>query len=118
MQNLINKYPIPFLILLCMLLYLPGMTSLPPVDRDEARFAQASRQMLEDNDFVNIRFQDDPRHKKPAGIYWLQAGCARIFGALGTDRIWPYRIPSVLGAILAVMATFLMGRRLFDENGE
>lgn len=110
------KYPFAILIFLCLLLYLPGITRLPPVDRDEARFAQASRQMLEDNDFVRIRFQDEPRHKKPVGIYWLQAGCAKIFGALGTDRIWPYRIPSVLGAILAVLATFGFGRRLFDEK--
>jgi 4-amino-4-deoxy-L-arabinose transferase-like glycosyltransferase len=112
----IVKYPIPILLLLCLLLYLPGITRMPPVDRDEARFAQASRQMLEDNDFVRIRFQDEPRHKKPVGIYWLQAGCAKIFGALGTDRIWPYRIPSVLGAILAVLATFLFGRRLFGKE--
>ena len=32
------------LILLCLLLYLPGLTTLPPVDRDEARLAQATRQ--------------------------------------------------------------------------
>jgi len=38
---------------------LPGLTSLPVIDRDEARFAQASVQMAETNDFLNIRFQDE-----------------------------------------------------------
>ncbi|MEE8621332.1 MAG: hypothetical protein V3T37_04705, partial [Syntrophobacteria bacterium] len=48
------------LILLCLVLYLPGLTTLPPVDRDEARFVQATRQMLESKDFVQIRFQNKP----------------------------------------------------------
>ncbi len=58
---------------LCLFLYLPGISAIPPLDRDEARFAQATRQMLETGDFLRIRFQDEARNKKPAGIYWLQA---------------------------------------------
>ena len=62
------------LALLCLAIFLPGLASVPPLDRDEPRFAEASRQMLESGDFVNIRFQDEPRLKKPVGIYWLQVG--------------------------------------------
>ncbi len=51
----------------------PGIAAMPPLDRDEARFMQATRQMLETGDFIRIRFQDEARNKKPAGIYWLQA---------------------------------------------
>ena len=102
------------LILLCLGLYLPGLFTLPPVDRDEPRFAQASRQMLEDNDFVRIRFQNVPRHKKPGGIYWLQAATVAATGTLQTPHIWPYRIPSLLGAILSVLLIFTFGKRLFD----
>ena len=36
---------------LCFALYLPGITTIPVLDRDEARFAQATRQMLETGDF-------------------------------------------------------------------
>ena len=35
------------LVLLCLVFFLPGLTKLPPTDRDEARFAQATRQMEE-----------------------------------------------------------------------
>eukprot|EP01039_Chlorochromonas_danica_P019545 gene19544-biopygen11859 len=52
---------------------LPGLIRLPPLDRDESRFAQATAQMLETGDFVKIRYQDAPRDKKPVGIHWLQA---------------------------------------------
>jgi 4-amino-4-deoxy-L-arabinose transferase-like glycosyltransferase len=108
----------PYLILLglCLLLYLPGQCSVPAVDRDEARFAQASRQMLEDGDFVRIRFQNEPRHKKPVGIYWMQAASVAAAGTLHTDALWPYRLPSVAGAVIAVMLTFYLGRRWFDEK--
>ena len=98
------------LVLLGLALYLPGLASLPVIDRDEARFAQATRQMLETGDYVRIKFQEQPRHKKPIAIYWLQAAAASISGTV--DRIWPYRLPSVLGALLAVLATYLAGRFL------
>jgi len=102
------------LILLCVVLYLPGLTTLPPVDRDEARFAQATRQMLESRDFIRIRFQEKPRHKKPIGIHWLQAITVKVTGSV--NQIWPYRIPSVLGALVAVILTFVFGRNLFDRQ--
>ena len=115
-MELAKTRPYLILALLSLALYLPGLTTLPPTDRDEARFAQASRQMLESRDFVRIRFQDEPRHKKPAGVYWLQAGAAALVGPAPENPIWPYRLPSVLGAVAAVLITFACGRRLFDDS--
>ena len=93
------------LVLLCLALYLPGLAAIPPLDRDEARFAQASRQMVETGDYIDIRFQETARHKKPAGAYWAQAASARLVAGDGPAPIWAYRIPSVLGAIAAVLLT-------------
>jgi 4-amino-4-deoxy-L-arabinose transferase-like glycosyltransferase len=98
------------LAVLSLALYLPGLAALPPTDRDEARFAQASRQMLESNDFLRIRFQDEPRNKKPAGIYWLQAASTGLLSEAASTAIWPYRLPSLLGALAAVLLTFRFGR--------
>src|ERR1700712_1393416 len=67
------RHWVPTLSLLCLLLWTPGVLSLPPTDRDESRFAQSSRQMLETGNFIDIRFGHVPRYKKPAGIYWLQS---------------------------------------------
>ncbi len=82
-----------------------GLTSLPPLDRDEARFAQATAQMLESGDYIAIRFQDRERNKKPAGIYWLQAASVAAFSEVGAREIWAYRIPSLVGVVLAAMFT-------------
>ena len=98
------------LTLLALLFFLPGFFTLPPMDRDEPRFAQASKQMIESGDFVDIRFQGEARHKKPVGVYWMQAGVVSAAEALGFSdarrTIWLYRLPSLVGAILAVLATY------------
>src|SRR5215471_21367063 len=70
--------PYAMLCLLCFILYAPGLAAIPPLDRDEARFAQATRQMLETHDFTRIRFQDEGRNKKPVGIHWLQAATVAL----------------------------------------
>lgn len=83
---------------------LPGLVAVPPLDRDEARFAQATAQMLESGDYVVIRFQDAPRFKKPVGIHWLQALSVSLLSKPEARQIWAYRIPSLLGAMLAAAA--------------
>jgi 4-amino-4-deoxy-L-arabinose transferase-like glycosyltransferase len=88
---------------------LPGLLLLPPIDRDEARYAQATSQMLESRDFVDIRFQDEPRWKKPVGIYWMQAVAVAATGGPQAREIAPYRIPSILGAMLAAAAAAWAG---------
>ena len=98
------------LVLLSLAAFLPGFASLQPFDRDEPRFAQASKQMLETRDFVDIRFQDEARHKKPVGIYWLQAGSVAIGEELGVPQarttMWLYRLPSLIGAVATVLLTY------------
>jgi 4-amino-4-deoxy-L-arabinose transferase-like glycosyltransferase len=103
------------LIALCLALYLPGLAVLPPVDRDEARFAQASKQMLETGDFVRIRYQDEARNKKPVGIYWAQAASASLLGGAAAP-IWAFRLPSLLALTVAVLLLYEAGRRLFEAR--
>src|ERR1700675_956110 len=89
--------------LLSLILFLPGFFQIPPVDRDEAYFAQATKQMIETGDYIDIRYQDDVRYRKPVGIYWLQAVVVKAASALGIPNarttIWLYRVPSLIGAV-------------------
>ena len=70
--------------------------------------------MLDSGDFVRPRFVDEPLYEKPIGIYWLQAAAVACVGR--RDRICTYRIPSLLGAMLAVLGTFLIGARRIDRK--
>jgi 4-amino-4-deoxy-L-arabinose transferase-like glycosyltransferase len=104
-----------------LLLFLPGFFNIPPVDRDEARFAQATKQMVESGDFIDIRFQDDVRYKKPVGIYWMQAAAVEAASALGLPRaqvrIWLYRVPSLIGALGAVLLTYWTALTFASRRG-
>jgi 4-amino-4-deoxy-L-arabinose transferase-like glycosyltransferase len=108
------------LILFSLLAFLPGLFQIPPVDRDEAYFAQASKQMVETGNYVDIRYQGDVRYRKPIGIYWLQSGVVRAAQALGLpdarEKIWLYRIPSLLGALGAVLATYWCALAFADRR--
>src|SRR6187551_3063708 len=88
------------LVTLSLLAFVPGFFQISPVDRDEARFAQATKQMIETGNYVDIRFQDEVRYKKPVGIYWLQAAVVKTAEAVGIPRartrISLYRIPSLV----------------------
>ncbi len=108
------------LVVFCLIAFLPGFFQIPPVDRDEARFAQATKQMIETGQYVDIRFQNEVRYKKPVGIYWLQAAAVKTGRAVGVPdaltTIWIYRLPSLFAAIGAVLLTYwtalvFVGRR-------
>ena len=105
-----HRHACAYLVLICLLAFLPGFFQIPAVDRDEARFAQATKQMIETGDLIDIRFQDESRYKKPVGIYWLQAAAVKageeIIGPRALARIWLYRIPSLIGAVGAVLLTY------------
>jgi 4-amino-4-deoxy-L-arabinose transferase-like glycosyltransferase len=85
--------------------FLPGYASLPPTDRDEGRYVMATQQMLESGDFLEPRNQDLPRHKQPAGIYWLQAAAAALSGQGAEAPIGVFRLPSLAGAVASAALT-------------
>lgn len=117
------------LLLLCLAAFLPGFFALPVIDRDEARFAQASRQMFESVAYPPARrdpalhagglavpqVQATPRLNKPPMIYWLQTGSAWLFtlGDPDRDAIWMYRVPSLVAGIIAVLLTWQLGAAAF-----
>ena len=109
------KIILGFLALIC---FFSTLNMVPPLDRDESRYIQATVQMLETKDFVNINFLESPRLKKPPGIYWLQAisavGIKNIF-FLDSVPIWAFRIPSAIGASVSIWVTFLLGQFLFGR---
>ena len=112
---------IVLLTLCCIVLFMPGFVTIPVIDRDEARFAQATKQMVESGEFVDIRFQNDVRYKKPVGIYWLQAAVVETASTLGVPRaqlrIWLYRVPSLIGAIGAVLLTYWTALAFVTRRG-
>ncbi|MGB2068102.1 MAG: ArnT family glycosyltransferase [Candidatus Puniceispirillaceae bacterium] len=112
-MSLLNKQSALILVLAMLAAaVLIGHQTVPPMDRDESRFAQASKQMLASGDYVTVRFQDELRAKKPAGIYWLQSAAAGLFGA---DDIAAYRLPSLLAFLAAIWGTYHLASHLYRK---
>src|SRR5215469_7945441 len=104
--------PFRIILLLSLILMLSGNWLLPLMDRDEPRFAEASREMLQRNDLVIPWFNGQYRFDKPPLIYWCQMGCYRFFG----ENTFSARLPSVLFATATALLLLAWGRRLGDEN--
>ena len=100
------------LAVLATLLFLPGFASLPLTEWDEARYVQATTQMVASGDLIDIRFQDQPRHKKPVGIYWLQSAFVAALGGDDGAPLWVYRMPSLIAAVASVLLTWAIAAPL------
>lgn len=95
-----------------LLLHVAGTWSIPLVDRDEPRFAEASREMRERSDYVIPYFNDKYRFDKPPLIYWTQIASYRVFG----ENEFGARFPSAVAAALTAVLLFAWGRRLGSER--
>ncbi len=108
--EILARRPLVTLFFLCVIAWVPGFFTLPPLDRDESRFAQASKQMIETGNYVDIRYSVGPRYKKPVGIYWMQAAANKLFSEPPYNKIWAYRLPSLIGGMIAVLLAFWCAR--------
>gem|GEM_PF-1266679 len=89
-----------------------GIATVPLLDPDEARYASASRAMLERGDLVVPYFNGAERLNKPALFYWLQASSFHLFGTTAAAA----RIPSALAALAILVAVTLFARRSFGRE--
>jgi 4-amino-4-deoxy-L-arabinose transferase-like glycosyltransferase len=108
--DVLSRWPLATLFFLCFIAWVPGFFTLPPLDRDESRFAQASKQMIETGNYIDIRYSVGPRYKKPVGIYWLQAESTKLFSKPPYNEIWTYRLPSLVGGFIAIFLAYWCAR--------
>jgi 4-amino-4-deoxy-L-arabinose transferase-like glycosyltransferase len=92
----------------CVLFHIAGTWSLPLIDRDEPRFAEASREMIERGDYVVPYFNNHFRFDKPPLTYWAQIASYKIFG----ENDFAARFPSVIAAALTALSIFAWGSRV------
>jgi 4-amino-4-deoxy-L-arabinose transferase-like glycosyltransferase len=74
---------------------------------------------VETGDYVRIKLGEVERNKKPVGIHWAQATTVHALETVGIPArgaIWAYRLPSLIGALLAVLATCYLGRALVGRR--
>jgi 4-amino-4-deoxy-L-arabinose transferase-like glycosyltransferase len=100
------------IVFLSLVLLLAGNWILPLTDRDETRFAEASREMIQRGDYVVPWFNGAWRFDKPILIYWCQSASYRVFGENG----FAARLPSVLFTMATALLLVRWGRKLADAR--
>jgi len=113
MESIVRKLavrPQRSILVLGLVLLLVGNWILPITDRDEARFAEASREMLQRGDYVVPWFNGQYRFDKPVLIYWCQSACYRLLGANG----FAARLPSVFFTTATALLLVGWGRKEAD----
>jgi 4-amino-4-deoxy-L-arabinose transferase-like glycosyltransferase len=100
------------LLAVCALVLLAGNGTASLLDRDEARFALAVKEMRSRGDLVLPTNWGQPRYHKPILAYWLALASERLFG----ESELALRLPSVLSGLAAVAATMALARRRFGER--
>lgn len=91
---------------------LPNLGAPSLWDIDEGHNAEAAREMLVSGNWVTPTFNFQLRVDKPALLYWMQIAGYQLFGV----SEFAARLPSALAAILAVLLTYELGRRMFDAG--
>ena len=100
------------ILLFSLALLLAGNWILPLTDRDEARFGEASREMLQRHDFVVPWFNGHWRFDKPVLIYWCQAASYVVCG----DTPFGARLPSALFTTGTAQLLVRWGRKATGDN--
>lgn len=97
-----------FLLLLTALLYVPGTGTMPLMDRDEPRFANATVEMMERGTWTVPYFNGEYRFDKPPLTYWWM----RLhYWLTGTGELGA-RLHSVVAAYLAALVIGGLVRRV------
>jgi len=103
---------LPFFFFAAIFLYTIGNSSLPLIDRDEPRFAEASREMLQSGDFLIPRLNGEYRFDKPPLMYWCQVLAYNFLG----DNDFAARLPAAIFAALTAVATMIFAGRAFGPG--
>jgi 4-amino-4-deoxy-L-arabinose transferase-like glycosyltransferase len=104
--------PLLFLFFSVLILESLGNNTLPLIDRDEPRFAEASREMRQSGDFIIPRVNGAYRFDKPPLIYWCQVASSMVFG----ENDFSVRFPSALFAAATAVLTAAWATRIYGAS--
>lgn len=112
MQTLLHKNWFQHLViaLLAVLLFLPGVGSMPLFDWDEINFAECAREMLVSGNYAEVQLYFQPFWEKPPLFIWMQALCMQVFGVTELAA----RLPNVLCGVCTLLFIFNLGKRHFS----
>ncbi|MBF0289144.1 MAG: glycosyltransferase family 39 protein [SAR324 cluster bacterium] len=96
------------LTLFTLLFLLLGLGASPLIDWDENIYAEASRQMVERGDYLNVYINNYPFAEKPPFFFWAESASYHLFGI----NEFAARFPSAMAGLFTVWLCYFFGRWL------
>ena len=81
-------------------------------DVDEAVFAQATKEMIESNNWLTPTYNGINRYDKPILFYWLMAASYQVFGV----NEFGARVPSAIASCILALSLFFFAKHCRDFN--
>ena len=101
-MHFIERHPRVLITIAAILYLVPGIVDLPLLDRDEPRFARATIEMMEKQEWVIPYFNNDYRFDKPPLTYWWMRLNYSIFG----KHEFSARLHSVIASWITALVLF------------
>jgi len=99
-----------FWALLAALLFIPFLGGVHLFDWDEINFAEISREMRLQGDFLKVTIDYEPFFQKPPFFFWLQVLAMEVFG----NGEFAARFPNAICGIITAVLLYNLGRRLYS----
>ncbi len=122
--NALRRRDFFFAFVAACLLVLPGLWTYTLIDPWEGHYAEVARRILEDKDWIALRWQSEAFHSKPALTPWLIAASMYVHG-LATDggfsgellvspvrTAWVVRLPFALCGVGGMLSVWFVLTRL------
>jgi 4-amino-4-deoxy-L-arabinose transferase-like glycosyltransferase len=101
------------LLIVALIVFISGISQLSFGDPDEGRYALISKNMVETGNYLEPRLGDHYYADKPPLYFWLTAASFKLLGS--ENAHFSARIVPIVGAILTILATYLIASTLFNH---
>lgn len=111
----INKLKNNYVLILFLLssIFFPfAIGSVHLFDWDEVNFAEIAREMIVNENYLNVQINYQPFWEKPPLFFWLQALSMKIFGI----NEFASRFPNVIVGIASILSLFYIGKKFITEK--
>lgn len=105
-----NRVYLLLILLLILLVSISGITV--PIVANAAKYAQVSREILLNNDWINLTIGSDAYDQKPPLLFWIGAAFYSIFGV----SFYVFKIAVLLISFLGIYSTFRLGKLLYNKE--
>ncbi|KOH46915.1 ArnT family glycosyltransferase [Sunxiuqinia dokdonensis] len=105
-----HKHWLFFGIVLFLLVNLAGL--FIPIVINAAKYAQVGREILDNQDWINMTIGGEPYDQKPPLLFWIAALIFKSFGI----SVFAYKLGVLLISLIGIYGTFRLGKLLYDEQ--